>query len=215
MDLITGLPKIQDKDTVLTIVDYGCSRAAIFLPCATTITSSGIATLYLKNVYPWFGLPKKESSTTSSKESGPIPHSDLSSFRSKGGPCLLGPCKTLSGQMNTSTQSSYGSLSTAWSLPLRATATSTICNASYPRNSGQPSCEQEPQQAHPLSSSNPSLPCLMGTSRIEGRWPLSSLAVMGHNTWPGGSSAWTKGEWPGTPRETPPMTFQSSSTSML
>jgi integrase-like protein len=59
MDLITGLPKVHDKDAILTIVDHGCSRAAIFLPCATTITSPGIATLYLKNVYPWFGLPKK------------------------------------------------------------------------------------------------------------------------------------------------------------
>jgi hypothetical protein len=59
MDLITGLPKIHDKDAILTIVNHGCSRAAIFLPCATTITGPGIAALYLKNIYPWFGLPKK------------------------------------------------------------------------------------------------------------------------------------------------------------
>jgi hypothetical protein len=32
---------------------------AIFLPCSTTITRPGIVGLYLKNVYPWFGLPKK------------------------------------------------------------------------------------------------------------------------------------------------------------
>jgi integrase-like protein/chromodomain-containing protein len=59
MDLITGLPRVRGKDTILTIVDHGCSRAAIFLACATTITGLGIAALYLKNVYPWFGLPKK------------------------------------------------------------------------------------------------------------------------------------------------------------
>ena len=59
MDLITGLPNIQGKDAILTIVDYGCSRAAIFLPCSVTITGPGIATLYLKHIYPWFGLPKK------------------------------------------------------------------------------------------------------------------------------------------------------------
>src|SRR5258707_873898 len=59
MDLITGLPKIRGKDAILTIVDHGCSRAALFLPCSTTITGPGIAALYLKNVYPWFGLPKK------------------------------------------------------------------------------------------------------------------------------------------------------------
>jgi hypothetical protein len=59
MDLITGLPKIQGKDAILTIIDHGCSRAAIFLPCSITITGPVIAVLYLKNVYPWFSLPKK------------------------------------------------------------------------------------------------------------------------------------------------------------
>src|SRR5258708_14303039 len=59
MDLITGLPKIRGKDAILTIVDHGCLRAALFLPCSTMITGPGIAALYLKNVYPWFGLPKK------------------------------------------------------------------------------------------------------------------------------------------------------------
>ncbi len=59
MDLITGLPKIRGKDAILTVVNHGCSRAALFLPCSTTITGPGIAALYLKNIYPWFGLPKK------------------------------------------------------------------------------------------------------------------------------------------------------------
>jgi hypothetical protein len=59
MDLITGLPKHNGKDTILTIVDHGCSRAAIFLPCTTTITGPGIAQMYLDHVYKWFGLPVK------------------------------------------------------------------------------------------------------------------------------------------------------------
>jgi len=46
-------------DSVLTIVDHGCSRAAVFLPCATTITGPGVAQLYFDNVYRWFGLPSK------------------------------------------------------------------------------------------------------------------------------------------------------------
>jgi hypothetical protein len=37
MDLITSLPKHNGKDVILTIIDHGCSRAAVFLPCATTI----------------------------------------------------------------------------------------------------------------------------------------------------------------------------------
>ena len=59
MDLITGLPQVNGKDVILTIVDHGCSRAAIFLPCSTMITRPGIAQLYLQNVYPWFGLPTR------------------------------------------------------------------------------------------------------------------------------------------------------------
>jgi hypothetical protein len=59
LDLITGLPQANEKDAILTIVDHGCSRAMIFIPCTTTITEPGIAQLYLQNVYPWFGLPSR------------------------------------------------------------------------------------------------------------------------------------------------------------
>ena len=59
MDLITGLPRHNGKDVILTIVDHGCLRAAVFLPCETTITGPGIAQLYLNHVYKWFGLSSK------------------------------------------------------------------------------------------------------------------------------------------------------------
>ena len=59
MDLITGLPQVNGKDAILTIVDHGCPRATIFIPCVTTITGPGIAQLYLWNIYPWFGLLSK------------------------------------------------------------------------------------------------------------------------------------------------------------
>ena len=59
MDLITGLPERRSHNAILTIVDQGCSRAAIFLPCNTTITGAGIAQLYFDNVVRWFGIPKR------------------------------------------------------------------------------------------------------------------------------------------------------------
>jgi hypothetical protein len=59
MDLITGLPHHQGFDAILTIVNHGCSWAAIFLPCTTTITSPRIAQLYMEHIYRWFRLPKK------------------------------------------------------------------------------------------------------------------------------------------------------------
>jgi Integrase zinc binding domain len=51
MDLITGLPKSDGHDAILTIIDHGCSRGAIFLPCSTTISGTGIAKLYLEHVF--------------------------------------------------------------------------------------------------------------------------------------------------------------------
>jgi transposase InsO family protein len=59
MDLITGLLKHKGKDAILTIVNHGCSQAAVFLPCVTTITGLGIAQLYMDHIYKWFGLPTK------------------------------------------------------------------------------------------------------------------------------------------------------------
>ena len=59
MDLITGLPNRQGFNAILTIIDHGCSKAAIFLPCTTNISGPGIAQLYLDHVYRWFSLPMK------------------------------------------------------------------------------------------------------------------------------------------------------------
>jgi len=59
MDLIIGLPPNGALDSILTIVDHGCTRAAIFLPCSSTVTGLKVAQLYLNNVYRWFGLPNR------------------------------------------------------------------------------------------------------------------------------------------------------------
>ena len=59
MDLITGLPTSHGYDAILTIIDHSCMRAAIFLPCQTTITGPGITQLYLRHLYPWFGILDK------------------------------------------------------------------------------------------------------------------------------------------------------------
>jgi len=59
MDLITNLSKSQGFNSVLTIVDQGCSKAAKFIPCHKTINGPGVANEYLKHLVPWFGLPKR------------------------------------------------------------------------------------------------------------------------------------------------------------
>ena len=59
MDLITDLPPSNKYDAILTIVDQGCSKAAKFLPCNKTIDGQGVAQLYFKHLFPWFGTPKR------------------------------------------------------------------------------------------------------------------------------------------------------------
>jgi hypothetical protein len=59
MDLIMGLPMQEGKDVILTIINHGCSHAAIFLPCNTTIMGNQVAQLYLNHVFQWYGLPQK------------------------------------------------------------------------------------------------------------------------------------------------------------
>ena len=58
MDLITDLPPSNTYDALLTIVDQGCSKLAVFLPCHKTISDKGIAQLYFCHLFPWFGIPK-------------------------------------------------------------------------------------------------------------------------------------------------------------
>jgi hypothetical protein len=57
MDLIMGLPKSRGYDSILTIVDHGCSWGVLFLPCQSTIIGPQIAKLYYQHLYPWFRLP--------------------------------------------------------------------------------------------------------------------------------------------------------------
>ena len=59
LDLITQRPKANGHDAILTVIDQGCSRAATFIPCNTTITGEGVVLLYLKHLFPWFGVPSK------------------------------------------------------------------------------------------------------------------------------------------------------------
>jgi hypothetical protein len=58
LDLITDLPTSQGYDSILTIVDHSCSKAAILLPCYKTIDATGVAGLYSTQVFPFYGIQK-------------------------------------------------------------------------------------------------------------------------------------------------------------
>jgi hypothetical protein len=59
MDFIVKLPLSNRFDSILTITDHDCTKAAIFVPCNKTITAEGVAELYLQHVFKRFGLPQK------------------------------------------------------------------------------------------------------------------------------------------------------------
>jgi hypothetical protein len=49
----------EGYNSMLTIVDQGCSKATKFLPCRKTIDGPEVARLYLTHLVPLFGLPKR------------------------------------------------------------------------------------------------------------------------------------------------------------
>src|SRR6266571_5144176 len=59
MDFIVKLPESQGYDTILTITDHDCSKAAIFIPCDKTITAEGVVNLIIKHVFPHYGFPRQ------------------------------------------------------------------------------------------------------------------------------------------------------------
>ena len=59
LDFITKLPESRGFDTILTITNHDCSKAALFIPCREEIDGPGVAQLYLRHVFPHYGLPQK------------------------------------------------------------------------------------------------------------------------------------------------------------
>ena len=59
IDFITKLPESQGYDSILTITNHDCTKAAVFIPCNEEINAEGTVALYIKHVFMHFGLPSK------------------------------------------------------------------------------------------------------------------------------------------------------------
>ena len=59
MDLITDLPKLNNFDCILAIVDHGLTKGIILVPTQKTANSKEIAQLLLENLFKRYGLPDK------------------------------------------------------------------------------------------------------------------------------------------------------------
>jgi hypothetical protein len=70
LDFITKLPLSNGQDTILTITDHDCSKAALFFPCKETITAEEVAKLYATQVFPHYGIPLKVISDQDARFTG-------------------------------------------------------------------------------------------------------------------------------------------------
>ncbi len=59
LDFITKLPISQGYDSILTITDHDCTKAAVFIPCKESITAEETMGLIVQHIFPQFGLPLK------------------------------------------------------------------------------------------------------------------------------------------------------------
>jgi hypothetical protein len=59
LDFIVKLPESNGYNTILTITDHNCSKAALFIPCNETIDSEGVAKLNTCHMVPHYSLPWK------------------------------------------------------------------------------------------------------------------------------------------------------------
>ena len=59
MDFIVKLPPSEGYNSILTITDHDCTKMILAIPCQEMISAKGVANLYLRQVFPRFGLPFK------------------------------------------------------------------------------------------------------------------------------------------------------------
>ncbi len=59
LDFITKLPVSQGYDSILTVTDHDCTKAAVFIPCKESMTAKETAGLIVQHIFPRFGLPLK------------------------------------------------------------------------------------------------------------------------------------------------------------
>jgi len=58
LDFITKLPVSQGYDSILTVTDHDCSKAALFILCKEAMTAEETAGLIVQHVFPQFELPQ-------------------------------------------------------------------------------------------------------------------------------------------------------------
>ena len=56
VDLVTSLLPFHGFDSLLVVVDHGLSKGVILIPCNKDIDAKGVAELFFKHIFLYFGL---------------------------------------------------------------------------------------------------------------------------------------------------------------
>ena len=56
VDLVTDLPEVRGKNSILVVVDHGLMKGVIIIPCSKTIDAMEVAKLFFSHVFKRFGL---------------------------------------------------------------------------------------------------------------------------------------------------------------
>ena len=56
VDLVTDLPEVRGKNSILVVVDHGLMKGVIIIPCSKTIDAMEVAKLFFSHVFKRFSL---------------------------------------------------------------------------------------------------------------------------------------------------------------
>ena len=59
VDFVVKLPLSKGSDSILTIMDQGCTKAVILVPCREDMGAEAIAELFKERIFPYTGIPTR------------------------------------------------------------------------------------------------------------------------------------------------------------
>ena len=59
VDFVVKLPLSKGNDSILTVMDQGCTKAVILVPCREDMGAEVVADLFKECVFPYTGIPTK------------------------------------------------------------------------------------------------------------------------------------------------------------
>ena len=59
VDFVVKLPLSKGSDLILTVMDQGCTKVVILVPCREDMGAEAVAKLFKERVFPYTGIPTK------------------------------------------------------------------------------------------------------------------------------------------------------------